>query len=553
MSECTSTPPASTRVDSPHPQHALHGDGSKVDRLADILRRRADATPAGAAFLEASGSTTFAELDARANQVAQALLADGVIAGDRVAYVGGNSPSFVEVMNGAARIGAIFTALNNRLAPGEVAAILSDAVPAVIVVGRGDAALAPSEGTVPSLRRVISLDAGPGMTNYEQWLAPQPNEDPGHVGDPHDTAVLFYTSGTTGLPKGIELSGENIGQALATMHYEVEFGTHAVAMAPVPFFHVAGFGLALAAQLGGAALLLEQPTGVDSLIDLLVSRQVTHAVLVPTVLQGILNLPAGREADWSALEYVVYGAAPMPLSVIRTATELMACKFLQSYGLTESTGGVTMLNPEDHLPDEQHARRLTSVGKPLPGVPIRVVDPVTLEDMPAGARGEVLIGGGQVMKGYWRRPQASAAALLPGGWLRTGDGGSLDDDGYLYLHDRLKDMIISGGENVFPAEIESVLTAHPDVAEAAVVGVPSQRWGESPYAVVVRTSGAQLSENELLDWIRDRVARFKCPVGVRFVEHLPRTASGKLQKAQLRASVGGPPDDRSGQTGRAGR
>ena len=293
----------------------------------------------------------------------------------------------------------------------------------------------------------------------------------------------------------------------------------------------------LAANLNGGNLLLEQPADIAGVLRLLIDRKVTHAVLVPTVLQRLLALPECKTADWSALSYVVYGASPIPLPVLRDATEIIGCSFLQSYGLTESTGGFTLLGPDDHVPAEEFAHRLRSAGRPMRGARVRVVDPVTLEDCPAGQRGEVLVAGSRIMKGYWRKPEQTAEIMLPGGWLRTGDGGSFDADGFLYLHDRLKDMIVTGGENVYPAEVESVMTGHPAVAEVAVVGVPSASWGESPYAVVVLRPGAEVSEADLIAWTRDRLAHFKCPVGVSFVPSLARTASGKLQKQAIRASL----------------
>ena len=273
------------------------------------------------------------------------------------------------------------------------------------------------------------------------------------------------------------------------------------------------------------------------MLCLLVDRKVTHAAVVPTVLQRLLALPECRSADWSALSYVVYGASPIPLPVLREATEIIGCSFLQSYGMTESTGGFTLLGPADHVPEERFEHRLRSAGRPMTGTLVRVVDPVTLADCATGERGEVLVAGSRIMKGYWRKPGQSAEVLLPGGWLRTGDGGSFDADGFLYLHDRLNDMIVSGGENVYPAEVESVMTGHPDVAEVAVVGVPSAKWGESPYAVVVLHPVTQLSEADLIAWTRDRLAHFKCPVGVPFVASLARTASGKLQKQAIQASL----------------
>ncbi|GII32675.1 long-chain-fatty-acid--CoA ligase [Planotetraspora mira] len=521
----------------PDAGYALHADGTRVDRLADIVRRRAAATPDLPAVIEAGRVVTHAELDERSSRVAQALLADGVRAGDRIAYIGVNAASFLEVLYGAAKIGAIATAVNNRLAPPEVARILADAEPAVLVLGAGDERLTST--AAPSVVRVVTAEPVAGATPYESWLAGQPPVDPDTRPDPDATAVIFYTSGTTGTPKGIMLSGRNLGRALATMHHEIDLDETSVAMAPIPYFHISGFGLALIAAVNGAAILLENATAPEELRDLLIARRVSHAVMVPTLIQRLVSLDGVTAHDWSALKYVVYGASPIPLPVIVRATETIGCRFIQSYGLTESTGGVTMLTAADHLPGPGQERRLLSAGKAMHGVPIRVVDPAALpgeiRDLPPGERGEVLIGGGHVMLGYWRNPAATEAAVLPGGWLRTGDGGSFDEDGYLYLHDRLKDMIVSGGENVYPAEVESVLTAHPAVAEVAVIGVPSEQWGEVPHAVVVlRPGAAQVGADDVIAFARERLAHFKCPRGVTFAEALPRNASGKLLKNRLR-------------------
>ncbi|WP_211208744.1 long-chain-fatty-acid--CoA ligase [Aeromicrobium marinum] len=520
------------------PHYSLHADGTRVEDLADILRKRAAATPDLPAVITPTGTTSFRELDLEANRVAQALLRDGVVAGDRVSYIGENAPSFLAVMYGASKMGAIPTALNFRLAPAEVDYILGDGEPAVVVLGAEQERLAEVAAAVASVHTVVTVDDGPHSRSYDAWLDGVDDTDPGYRRGPDDTALMFYSSGTTGRPKGIELTGPNLGQALAAMHYLLELDTTAVALAPVPFFHVSGLGLALVTNLNGGALLLRNPTSPADLCRILQEDRVTHAVAVPTVIQFLMSLPEVHEADWSHLRYMIYGAAPMPESVLREATAVMGCKFLQSYGLTESTGGVTMLSPEDHATDGSTTHRLRSVGRPMPNVPVRIVDPETLEDLPAGQRGEVLIGGGHVMKRYWRNPGATDASITPDGWLRSGDGGSFDEDGYLYLHDRLKDMIVSGGENVYPAEIESVLTGHPAVAQVAVVGVPSERWGESPLAVVVAVPGQTVTEAELIEWARERMAHFKCPTAVAFVEALPLNASGKLLKTELRSRFG---------------
>ncbi len=516
---------------APEQNWSYHPDGTRVLNIAGILRSRAAATPDAPAILQGADTTTYGELDARSSQVGRALIADGVAPGDRVAYVGVNAPSFLEVLYGAAKIGAIATALNNRLAPTELDGILRDARPAVLVQGVGEPAVRPDAH--PWLRRVVTSD------DYIGWMGPHPAADPGFEAAPHDPAVVFYTSGTTGLPKGIMLTGDNMSQALAVLHHDAGFDSTSVAMAPIPFFHISGFGIAVVATLNGSALLLETETEPHALVELLVGRRVSHAAVVPTLVQRMVDVPAASTADWSSLKYLIYGSAPMPLPVIQRATAIFGCRFLSSYGLTESNGGVTILRPEDHFPEAGREQQLRSVGRVMSGVELVVVDPVTLQRVPVGVKGEVLIRGGHVMLGYWDNPAATAAAITPDGWLRTGDGGSFDDQGYLYLHDRLKDMIVSGGENVFPAEVESALTAHPAVAEIAVIGIASPTWGESPYAIVVRRPGHLLREQELIDFARQRLAHFKCPVGVEFVASLPRNASGKLLKNRLREQYRG--------------
>jgi acyl-CoA synthetase (AMP-forming)/AMP-acid ligase II len=454
--------------------------------------------------------------------------------GDRIAFIGASGPEFVEVLYGAAKARAIFTAVNNRLAVREVLDILADAEPRVLIVDQPAAALVTGiEGGFDG--RVLITDG-----SYLTWRDAASATDPGEVAGPDETALILYTSGTTAAPKGVELTGRNLGCALHELNMGIGLDENSVCAAPIPFFHIAGLGLLLAANLNGGNLLLEPAADPAGVLRLLVDRRVTHAVVVPTVLQRLLALPECKTADWSALSYVVYGASPIPLPVLREATEIIGCSFLQSYGLTESTGGFTMLGPEDHVPAEEFEHRLRSAGRPMRGARVRVVDPVTLQDCPVGERGEVLVAGSRIMKGYWRKPEQTAEVMLPGGWLRTGDGGSFDADGFLYLYDRLKDMIVSGGENVYPAEVESVMTGHPAVAEVAVVGVPSAEWGESPYAVVVLRPGTQILADELISWTKDRLAHYKCPAGVAFASSLARTASGKPQKQAIRSSLGAP-------------
>lgn len=520
------------------PDFALLPDGRRVERIEDIIRARAAATPSAPALTTSIGSLTFAELDLASNRVANALVARGVGPGDRVCYIGSNHASFLELLYGAAKMGAVPTAANTRLHPDELAYLLGDCEPALVVLGPGSGHL---NDLVVSLGiPVVSLDPVDGATAYCAWVAAAAETDPGFRRDPDAMALMFYSSGTTGRPKGVELRAQAFGRALAAMHYLMDFEVGSVALAPLPFFHISGLGLALAATLNGAELLLLAPGSPAELCRVLQEHRVSHTVMVPTVVADLLALPETRTADWSALKYITYGAAAMPVGVLEEAIEVFDCAFMQSYGLTEATGGVTMLTDADHRSAVEHPDRLLSVGRAMPGTLVRVVATGTLDDVAPGVVGEIVIGGPRVMLGYWRNEAATAEAVGPGGWLRTGDGGWMDADGYLHLTDRIKDMIVSGGENVYPAEVESLMSRHPGIREVAVVGAPSARWGESPVALVVRADGldgSQLTEPELIAWTRDRIAHFKCPVAVRFLDALPRNASGKVLKHALRDQV----------------
>jgi len=346
---------------------SYHADGSPVYSLADIIRKRSAITPGLIALTEAGRLTSFAELDQRSSQVARALQRKDVRPGDRVVFIGASGPEFAEVMYGAAKCRAIFTAVNNRLSAREVLAILADAEPRVVIADPAAAPLVADVGTLG-----FDCDALITDLDYLAWRDYAHAMDPGEPAEPDETALILYTSGTTGAPKGVELTGRNLGCALHELHASIDLDTGSVCAAPVPFFHIAGLGMLLAANLNGGNLLLEQRADIAAVLRLLVDRQVTHAVLVPTVLQRLLALPEARTADWSALSYVVYGASPIPLPVLRDATEIIGCSFLQSYGLTESTGGFTLLGPDDHRPPRRgRGRRGRRPLRHLGRVPLR--------------------------------------------------------------------------------------------------------------------------------------------------------------------------------------
>jgi long-chain acyl-CoA synthetase len=392
---------------------------------------------------------------------------------------------------------------------------------------------------LPTVRQVVVLGAAPqaslprGATTYQEWLASLPATDPGANPAPDDTCYQLYTSGTTGLPKGVELTNRNFFSMLPAGSREWGFDASSVNLVAMPLFHIAGSGWGVVALYNGAHSILLREVDPVEVLRVIERYRVTIALLVPAALQIVLQTPGVETTDFSSLRTMVYGASPITEAVLVRAMKTMGCGFMQAYGLTETTGGVTVLRPEDHDPDGPRAKLLRSAGRPWGDVELRVVDPETLADLPDGQVGEILVRSVQNMKGYWRMSEATAKAYLEGGWLRTGDAGFLDG-GYLFIHDRVKDMIISGGENIYPAEIENVLMGHPAVVDAAVIGVPSERWGETVKALVVAAPGAQLEAKELIDYCRERLAHYKCPTSIDWLERVPRNPSGKILKNELR-------------------
>lgn len=468
--------------------------------------------------------TTYGELGLRANRVSNGLRGMALERQGRVAILTGNNDYFVEIWLGAALGNLVLTPINARLAPKEVVYILNDSRAEVLFVDTQFNDLVQGiTDELTSVREIVTLD------NYADWRNAQPDEQPAINIDPKETMVQMYTSGTTGFPKGVELSHPAMIACVRSM-----MGLHAwepgqVALVTAPLFHTAGCAWAnCALQSGGTIVLLRELTPV-SILNAIEEHKVSQALLVPAVIQMVLQTPECATTDFSSLNRMLYGASPIPVPVLRRALETFGCEFEQGYGLTESVGPIAMLRPDDHLSDE----KMPSCGRPVPGAEIRVVDEAG-RDCVTGEVGEIIFFGVQAMNGYWNRPEETARTIRDG-WLHTGDAGYFDEDGYLFIHDRLKDMIVSGGENIYPAEVERVLEECPSIAEIAVIGVPDERWGETVKAVVVTGHGKTLSENEVIEFARLHIARFKCPTSVDFVDSIPRNPSGKILKKELRA------------------
>jgi long-chain acyl-CoA synthetase len=498
-------------------------------RVADVVRRHAGARPDAVAIRHRDRAVSYAQLDARTSRLAQMLLAVGAGPGVRIAHLDRGAPEVVELFVAAAKIGAVAVPLNWRLAAPELAAIVADAGAPLLIAGPAFGGIAAEvAAAVPQRLEIVGV--GP---EYEAGLAAARADDPGGSGAADDPVVQMYTSGTTGTPKGVLTTQRNL--AAATLNVPSwRFDAASVSLTPLPMFHVGGIGWTYLGLSQGATTILVSEFDAAAVLDLLESARVTNAVFVPTILQMLTAVPGAAERDYSALRSIAYGASPITTPVLKAALRTFRCPLFGVYGLTETTGGVVQLEPEDHDPDGPRGHLLRSAGRPRPWTELRIVDTESRAELPAGAVGEVWMRGPNVMAGYANRPDETAAALTPDGWLRTGDGGYLDDDGYLFLTDRIKDMIVTGGENVYPVEVEEALSNHPGVAEVAVIGVPDERWGEAVKAVVVIRPDTPPSADDLVAFARERLAGYKLPRSIEFVDDLPRNPSGKVLKHELR-------------------
>jgi long-chain acyl-CoA synthetase len=496
--------------------------------VAQLLRDAATRAP-GAVAVDGDGRrVTFAELAAASDQVAGALARSGVGPGDRVAFVDRNSTEYWEVFLGAMKAGAVLVPLNFRLSSEEIAWALRDSGASLAVAGGEFAGRIP-DGHCPVVV-TGGGDPGAGRERYEDWAWTGQGRDPGADAAPQEYVELIYSSGTTGRPKGVLVADGQLDWSVAAFGacFDVDAGSRS--LVPVPYYHVAGGGWALITLTRGGTVIQSREPTAQSMLDQLVSLRVTHTAMVPAVMQVLTQSPLAAAADFSALRQLVYGGSPISEPLLRASVRTFGAQLFQSYGLSETMGVTTVLGPDQHALDGDLSR-LRSAGRAVPGIDLQIRDADSGARLPAGASGEVVVRGPSVTPGYWRRPDATAAAFTDDGFFRTGDVGTLDGEGYLYIRDRLKDMIVTGGENVYPAEVESVLAGHPAVADVAVIGVPSQQWGETPLAVVV----GNVERDDLLAYARDRLAHFKCPTDVQFVPELPRNPSGKVLKRELRA------------------
>ncbi len=511
----------------------------RISNIAGIVRVHGRERAEHLALVQDERRMSWGELLDRSARVAQALSDAGVGAGDRVAFLDKNGVEHFEVFFGAAMLNAVCVDVNWRLAAPEVQFIVDDADAKVLVVGPDFVPILDEiVGQLPKVNKVVVIGAHPDHEDHADWLARYPAEDPGADSGPDDTAFQLYSSGTTGRPKGVMLSNSNFFSLLPLAKDIWELDENSVNLIAMPLFHIGGGGWATAGMYEGCTSVIFRELDPAALIRLIERERITHAFLVPAVLQFMLMVPGVEDADYSSLEVFVYGASPISEEVLARCVEMFKpCKFWQAYGLTETTGAVVNLPPEDHDPTGPNRHRLRSCGVAGPGVELRIVGEDGESELPAGEVGEIWIRSPQVMTGYWRNPEETAKAVTSEGWFKSGDAGYLDADGYLYIHDRVKDMIVSGGENVYPAEVENVLMKHDAVADVAVIGVPHEKWGETAKAIVVAAPGAAQDDDTAADIIafaKSQLATFKCPTSVDWIDVLPRNPSGKILKKDLR-------------------
>ena len=507
--------------------------------LTDMTRHHAAHQGDKIALKFEGRETTYAQFEQHCNQVGNGLAKDGVKSGQHVGYLGKNTDRYFEAWWGAMRIGAVMVPIGWRLAAPEIRYMIEDAEISVLFLGREflETGLALKK-ELPQLR-LIAIEDGEstaGIEAFAPWRDAQSAAPPAYEGKPTDIVIQLYTSGTTGKPKGAMLAQRsfvthlgNVKAADVSWNRWVPSDVSWVAM---PVAHIGGSGWGLYGFFFGAKMIVERQFDIEPFFDRVAEERITKMFIVPAALQMLVRHPRARTVDYDCIDIINYGASPISPTLLKECIDVFKCGFAQMYGMTETIGTIVALPPEDH--DTNGNKRMASAGKALPGVEIAIVDDNGVH-LPPGQVGEIITRSVANMAGYWKLPEATAATLDKDGWLHTGDAGFMDEDGYIYIHDRIKDMICSGAENIYPTEVENAVAAHPAIAEVAVIGVPDEKWGEAVKAFVVLRAGQSVTEEELLGWLRGRIGGFKMPKTIEMIDALPRNPSGKILKKDLRA------------------
>lgn len=498
----------------------------QIASLWSMLEFHATRDPLRTAMKFEGRETSYAELHDAAADLALRLRAAGLGAADRVGYLGKNSDHYFVLLFAVARIGAVMVPLNWRLSPEELAFVIHDSTMRCLYADDEffeSASILAGEASITALK-------------LEEMIASEAERaaDSGELPAGDDIVFQVYTSGTTGRPKGAMLSSTNL-LALRAPGYRAGLAWFPRPASNVcvvlPVAHIAGTAYALFGFYAGARIVIGREFDAGELLKLIEQEQINHLLLAPAAMQLVMKHTNAATTNFDSLQYITYGAAPIPEALLVEAIAMFGCGFVQMYGMSEASGGVVALQPADHVSGVPG--RLRSAGRPMPGVEVAIVDE-DWKHLPVGTTGEIIIRSKAVMQGYWGRPDATVEVLNSDNWLRSGDIGRIDEDGYVFVLDRAKDMIISGGENIYPAEVENAIFGHPDVEDVAVVSAPSEKWGEEIVAIVVIRPGSEPTLEDILTWLEGKLARFKMPKRLDRIESLPRNAGNKILRRVLR-------------------
>ncbi|WP_328491589.1 long-chain-fatty-acid--CoA ligase [Streptomyces sp. NBC_00414] len=519
MGSSTATPPPATdRIHHP-----------ELSTLVHSARFHAEHRPEQAAVLCEGRTLTYAALHQGANQVAHAMRAAGLKEGDRVAYLGKESEHYYEILFGCAKSGTVLVPVNWRLTAPEVSHVLEDSGTRLLFVEDEFASIVDAIRSTPP-ETVVALTGTDGCAD---WKAGHSDAEPPFEATPDTPVAELYTSGTTGLPKGVVLAHRSffaIRDALASEGLDwIDWRTGDIALIGIPGFHVGGLWWATQNFNAGTTVVAMRAFAARSAVDLIRDLGITTACVVPAMLRMMLTEPGVAAEDFTTLRKTVYGGSPISEALLEESLAVLDCEFAQIYGLTETGNTAVCLPPADHVPG---GPRMQAAGRPYPGVRAKAIDGEGRE-LPPGAVGEICLATPARMVEYWRLPEKTAETLVDG-WIHTGDAGYVDEDGYVFIRDRIKDAILVAGENVYPAEIENVLESHPGVAEAVVVGAPDERWGEYVHAFVVPASGEEPTLRDLHTHLVPQLASFKLPARYEFIDSVPRNPSGKILRRELR-------------------
>ena len=506
--------------------------------LGIMLNRVAGFFKENTAFECAGKTRTFAEIHENANRFANGLASLGVAKGDRVAIVADNSVEYVEVDFGLYKSGIVRVAINQMLSANEIAYLIEDSGSSVVVTSPHMLnAISAIKPQLPDVKHYICISEAPSdMIEYHKFIEGQSSAIPDVQIDEDDLAQLFYTGGTTGVPKGAMHSHGSLMSVLMNLQSEYwQLNQNDVVLTGGPLAHANGFRT-IVCYFEGARMIIPEGFVPEQVLNTIEKEKVTVLSTVPTTLVRLCDYPDIKKYNLDSLRLITYGAAPMPTEKLREALKTFGNRLAQSYGQAEALMAITILPKEAHVLDgtEEETQRLASAGRPYPMNQVRIVNDQGKDVQPDGEVGEVIVKGGITMKGYWNKPEATAETLKDG-WIYTGDLAKIDRRGYIYLVDRKKDIIISGGENIYAREVEDVLNTHPAIAEAAVIGVPDEAWGEAVKAVVSLKPGTTATDEELIQYCKERMASFKKPKSVDFVAELPKTGIGKISKKDLKA------------------